>query len=165
MKKILFPLIGSALLSSSLYATQPSDPFMNDADFARVNQYINSLIESHFTTPSISNFNYPRTNIRDDSDKIVIEFDLAGVNKKDVKLTIDDKKILTLSGKKEEKKEKKDANYVRQEIFYGSFTKSIQLPQNVDENRLTTEFKNGILTITIAKKKIKKPKEKIIPIQ
>jgi HSP20 family molecular chaperone IbpA len=41
----------------------------------------------------------------------------------------------------------------------------IQLPENIDENKLETEFKDGILTVTIPKIEIKKPKAKIIPIK
>jgi len=163
MTKRLLSLIAASTLAVSASAFPAS--WENDPDFAKMNQYFNTLLESHLSTPAISNFNYPRTDIQDLSDKIVIKFDLAGVDKKDVKLTINDEKVLTISGEKRQEKEDKTKSYVRKEIFYGSFSKSIQLPENIDENKFETSFKDGILTVTIAKKPLKKPKTKIIPIK
>jgi HSP20 family protein len=163
MKKFLLSLMATSLLSLSASAFPSA--FANDPDLEKMNQYFNSLIESHLSTPALSNINYPRTDIEEEADKIIIKFDLAGVDKKNIKLMIDDKKMLTITGEKREEKEQKDKNFVRKEIFYGTFSKSIQLPQNIDESKLQTEFKNGILTVVIAKKPLKKPKAKIIPIK
>jgi HSP20 family protein len=164
MKKIFTSLLVASLLGGVANATvNTTDPY--DADFAKMNQYFNSLIESHLNASALNNINYPRTNIQDTKDKIIIAFDLAGVPKENIKLSINDDKILTLEGEKKESKEDKSKNYVKKEIFYGSFKKMIQLPENINEDKLTTEFKNGILTVTIPKKEIKKPKAKIIPIK
>jgi len=163
MRKLLLSMMATSLLSLSA-ATFPSS-WTNDPALAQMNQYFNQLIESHLSTPALSNINYPRTDIQESADKIVIKFDLAGVDKNDIKLMIDDKKVLTIQGEKREQKEEKGENYLRKEIFYGSFSKSIQLPQNIDESQLQTEFKNGILTVSIAKKPVKNPKAKIIPIK
>jgi HSP20 family protein len=163
MKKFLLPLLTASVVS--LHAATVSTPFMNDPDFQKLNEYFNALVESHLATPEISNINYPRTDIENHADKIVIKFDLAGVDKKDIKLMIDDKKILTIRGERKEEKEQKGKTFVRKEIFVGTFEKSIQLPQNIDENKLDTQFENGILTVTIAKKPEEKSKAKIIPIK
>ncbi|MBA1432550.1 MAG: Hsp20/alpha crystallin family protein [Epsilonproteobacteria bacterium] len=50
-------------------------------------------------------------------------------------------------------------------MFYGSFQKAIQLPENIDESKLSTKFENGILIVTIPKTEVKKPKVKVIPIK
>ena len=164
MKKFLTSLLAASLLGGTLSAANNiTDPY--DADFAKMNQYFNSLIESHLNAAALNNINYPRTNIQDTKDKIVIAFDLAGVNKENIKLSINDDKILTLEGEKKESKEEKSKDFVKKEIFYGSFKKMIQLPENINEDKLSTEFKNGILTITIPKTEVKKPKAKIIPIK
>ncbi|MEO1938852.1 MAG: Hsp20/alpha crystallin family protein [Sulfurimonas sp.] len=163
MKKTLLALMATSLLT--LNAANISAPFANDPDFERINQYFNTLIESHLATPAISNINYPRTDIENLADKIIIKFDLAGVEKNNIQLTINDKKVLTIRGEKKEQKEEKGKTFVRKEIFYGTFEKSIQLPQNIDENKFDTKFENGILTVTIAKKPVKKPNTKIIPIK
>jgi len=164
MKKIVTSLLLATLLGTAANAFESvTDPY--NADFAKMNQYINSLIESHLTSSKLNNIGYPRTDIVDAKKQIVIKFDLAGVDKNNIKLSISDDKILTLQGEKKESKEEKSKDYVKKEIFYGSFQKSIQLPENIDEEKLTTQFKNGILTITIPKIEIKKPKAKVIPIK
>jgi len=164
MKKIATSLVLAALLGTAASAANNvTDPY--NADFARMNQYFNSLIESHLTSSKLNNIGYPRMDISDSTKEIVIKFDLAGVNKENIKLSISNDKILTLKGEKKSSKEDKSKDYVKKEIFYGSFEKAIQLPENIDESKLTTKFDNGILTITIPKTEIKKPKAKVIPIK
>ena len=164
MKKIVTSLLLATLLGTTANAfSNVADPY--DADIAKMNQYFNSLIESHLTSAKLSNIGYPRTDIADSQKEIVIKFDLAGVDKENIKLSISDDKILTLQGEKKESKEEKSKEYVKKEIFYGSFQKAIQLPENIDESKLSTKFENGILTVTIPKTEIKKPKAKIIPIK
>ncbi|HIP15071.1 MAG TPA: Hsp20/alpha crystallin family protein [Sulfurimonas autotrophica] len=165
MKKMITTVFLSSLLAGSLFATDIGAISLYDADFARMNQYFNSLIESHLNSSVLNNFSYPRTDIKDEKDKIVLQFDLAGVDKKNITLSIDENKILTLAGEKRESQEEKSKNYVKKEIFYGKFKKVIQLPENIDENRLQTKFENGILTLTIPKTEVKKPKVKLIPIK
>ncbi|MEN4045866.1 MULTISPECIES: Hsp20/alpha crystallin family protein [Sulfurimonas] len=164
MKKLVSSLLLSSLLTGSAFASMDAmNPY--DADFARMNQYFNSLIESHLSSSALNNFSYPRTDIQDAKDKIVLKFDLAGVDKKNIKLSIDDNKILTVKGEKKESKEEKSKDFVKKEIFYGEFQKSIQLPENIDESKLATKFENGILTVTIPKTEVKKPKARLIPIK
>jgi HSP20 family protein len=155
------------VLATSIYANSttvaPVQSF--DAEFDRMNDYFNTIIESHLNKSAISNIGYPRTNIKDLADKYIYEFDLAGIDKKDIKLTIDDNNILTLEGQKQESSNEKSDRYVTQEIFYGSFKKMIKLPENIEADKLSTNYNNGILTLTIPKKELKKPKAKVIPIQ
>jgi HSP20 family molecular chaperone IbpA len=164
MKKIMttMALLGALTLPLSA-AELVGTPY--DAEFAKMNQYFNSLIESHFSNAKLSNFNYPRVDIQDNNKSYIIKFDLAGVSKNDIKLSIDEHNILKLEGKKEEKIENKKENFIKKEIFYGSFERMIQLPENIDQSKLSTAFEDGILTVTIPKVEIKKPKAKIIPIK
>ncbi|ADN08291.1 Hsp20/alpha crystallin family protein [Sulfurimonas autotrophica] len=165
MKKILSSVLLSSLLAGSAFAVSVNEMNPYDADFAKMNQYFSSLLESHLSASALNNFSYPRTDIQDLKDTIILKFDLAGVEKKNIKLSIDDNKILTLEGEKKESKEQKSKEFVKKEIFYGSFKKAIQLPENIDENKLQTKFENGILTVTIPKTEIKKQKAKLIPIK
>jgi len=165
MKKILNSLVLSSLLAGSAFAATTDDMNLYNANFAKMNQYFNSLIESHLSSAALNNFSYPRTDIQDAKDKIVLKFDLAGVKKENIKLSIDNNKVLILEGEKKESKEQKSKEFVKKEIFSGSFKKMVQLPKNIDENRLETKFENGILTVTVPKIEIKKPKAKIIPIK
>ena len=164
MKNIVTSLLLATLLGTAANAaSNTTNPY--DADFTQMNKYFNSLIESHLTSAKLNNIGYPRMDISDSAKEIVIKFDLAGVNKENIKLSISDDKILTLRGEKRASKEDKSKDYVKKEIFYGSFEKAIQLPENIDESKLSTKFDNGILTVSIPKTEIKKPKAKIIPIK
>jgi len=167
LKKILLPLSLVALLQISAHADalQQKNPY---DDFEKLNQYFNSLVASQFNKlqlGQISNIAYPRVDIKNNKKFYIVQFDLAGVNKKDIKLSIDDHNILTLEGKKEEHKEDKSQNYLKKEIFVGTFKRMIQLPDDIEQNKLSTEFKNGILTLTIPKKEVKQPKSRLIPIK
>ncbi|MBD3797395.1 MAG: Hsp20 family protein [Campylobacterales bacterium] len=166
MKPFIQVLVFSPLLATVVFAGPifMNDPF--DKEIEKMQKHLNSMIDIHMSAPAIANYNYPRTNIQDKTDEIIIEFDLAGVDKKDINLSIDDRNVLNLTGKKEQKVEEKDkdGNYIRKEIFYGSFQKSIQLPEDIVTQKLETKYDNGILHIMIPKKPVKKPKVKVIPI-
>ncbi len=74
--------------------------------------------------------------------------------------------MLTISGKKEKETENKDElNILRSEIYHGSFNRSFQLSEDYDSENIKAEFENGILSITIGKKKVEEPKERVIEIK
>jgi HSP20 family protein len=164
MKKYFSSLVLASLLTTALSAETLVTP--NPADeFAKMNQYFNTLIDTHFTNARFNNFNYPRMDITENEKEITLKFDLAGVPKENIKLTIDDNNILKVEGEKKEQKSQKTAQSVKKEIFYGSFQRVVQLPDAIEQDKLHTSFKDGILTVTVPKKEIKKPKAKVIPIQ
>jgi len=165
MNKLISSILASSLLVGALSANDIVIPLNYDTQFAKMNNYFNTMIEKHLNNAALSNMVYPRTNIKENESSYVYQFDLAGVPKKNIKLSINDNKVLTLEGEKKNFQENNSSGVLQQEIFYGSFKKSIKLPENIDENSLTTKFDNGILSVTIKKIKIKKPKAKIIPIK
>lgn len=101
---------------------------------------------------------YPKMNVFENKELYTFEYELVGINKKDIKVEITNQNILTVSGKKEEltKEEKKDM--IRQERFYGSFSRSISLPDDINKDKIKITYKEGILKIVISKdtKKIDK---------
>ena len=72
---------------------------------------------------------------------------LAGVDPKDVQLSVQGNNLM-VSGEQKASEEKKEANYQYQEFSYGRFERSITLPEGVDTEKLTAEYKNGVLEIT-----------------
>ncbi len=164
MKKYLNTLLLASLLTTAVSAEDILTP--NPADeFAKMNQYFNSIMQEHFNNAKLNNLNYPRMDLQESPQKITLKFDLAGVPKKNIKLTIDENNILTLEGQKKEEKNETSGKSVKREIFFGSFKRIVQLPETIEQDKLQTNYKNGILTISIPKKEIKKPKAKVIPIQ
>ncbi len=84
--------------------------------------------------------------------------EVPGVTKDDLNLTIDNN-IVTISGKKEAKKEEEGANYYLLESSYGSFSRSLRLPGEVEEGGVEASFKDGILLLKMPQKKAPEAKK------
>ena len=163
MKHILSGILAATILSSTLAADIfVNSPYQEELD--RMDKYFNSLVKSHLNASTYSNIVYPRVNIQNKPEHYIYTFDLAGVDKKNIQLSIDDRNVLTLSGEKSESFEDKNTTYEKREIFFGSFKRMIQLPKDVDQSKVESKYDNGILTLTIGKVTPIKPKSKIIPI-
>ena len=93
----------------------------------------------------------PKLNISETDNKYFIEAELPGVKQSDLELKLDNN-ILVIKGKTEESKESKERNYFMRERYYGSFQRSLTLPNNINENDIIANFKDGILNIEITKK-------------
>lgn len=93
---------------------------------------------------------------------IVIESAIAGVDPDDLDINVTNDSV-TIKGKRKRFNEKEERNYLYQECFWGRFSRSIILPQEIDPDRATVHFKNGVLKIKLPKlnrKKVKKLKVK-----
>ena len=82
-----------------------------------------------------------------DEKKYHLSIALAGVDPKDVQLSVQGNN-LTVSGEQKASEEKKEANYQYQQFSYGRFERTVALPEGVDTEKLTAEYKNGVLEIT-----------------
>lgn len=99
------------------------------------------------------------------SDKeYTVTVEIPGVNKKDVKLEIANDTLI-ISGEKKQEKEEKDRNYYRVERSYGSFRRVLSLPEDVDQNSIKANYKNGVLTVSMSRKELPKPDVKQIGIK
>ncbi|MGA9408798.1 MAG: Hsp20/alpha crystallin family protein [Bacteroidota bacterium] len=101
---------------------------------------------------------YPSVNIAEDNNGVQIIAEIPGVPKDDVKLQLHEG-TLTISGERKAPAEVKDSALLRGEIRYGSFSRTIQLPENVDAEKVTAEYTNGVLRVTLPKHEASKPKE------
>ena len=106
----------------------------------------------------------PALDIYQDKNNLYVEIPLVGINPKNIEISIDDN-ILTIQGKKEEKKEVKEKDYLRKEIKKGSFRRVVKLPTEVKGNRATAESAGGMLKIVIPKADKTIPQSKKIPIK
>ncbi len=100
----------------------------------------------------------PLTDISEDTDNFKIKLDLPGINKSDVKIAFSDSQ-LTISGERKQEKETKDSKFHRVERAYGKYYRSFTLPQQIQEDKIEAEFRDGQLIITIPKAEEAKPKE------
>ena len=104
----------------------------------------------------------PSVDISETKDEIVVKTEVPGMNKDDIKITLQDN-VLTLRGERKQEKEEKDTNFHRMERCYGSFTRSFNLPTVVQADKIKASYKDGILNITLPKAEEVKPKQ--IPIE
>lgn len=100
----------------------------------------------------------PAVEMRESKDSIVVIADLPGVAKEDIDVSVHGDQ-LTVKGEKKQEKEDKDKGYVRTERFYGSFTRSVTLPCEVDASRVDASYKDGVLKLVLPKKEEAKPKQ------
>lgn len=103
----------------------------------------------------------PSVDVSETKDNVIINAEIPGMNKEDVKVSVQDN-VLTLSGERRQEKEEKNANYHRIERSDGSFSRSFTLPTPVQPDKVKATYKDGILKITLPKTEEVKPKE--IPI-
>ncbi|HMA16647.1 MAG: Hsp20/alpha crystallin family protein [Bacteroidota bacterium] len=90
--------------------------------------------------------------------------ELPGLSEKDVEVTFADN-TLTISGEKKEEKEVKEENYHRRERSFGSFRRAFTLPAEVDEEKISASFKDGVMTIDLPKSQQAQKKAKKITIE
>lgn len=108
----------------------------------------------------------PAVNVVEDGSSFKVEAELAGMDPKNVEVEVAGGCLTVKGERKEEKKEEKDGgSYLRQEISYGSFTRTIALPDTADSDKAKASFKNGILTVTVPKKPEAQQKPKKIEIK
>jgi HSP20 family protein len=82
-----------------------------------------------------------------EGDKMVVRADLPGIDPKNVEITVTGD-LLTIKGSREERREEKERNFVVKEVSYGSFERSITLPQGVKAEDIKASYKDGVLELT-----------------
>ena len=88
---------------------------------------------------------------------LVLKAELPGMTREDIEVTVENS-TLVLKGEKKFEKEVKEENYRRIERTYGTFHRSFTLPTTVDASKVTAEYKNGVLSVTLPFKEEAKPR-------
>ncbi len=88
--------------------------------------------------------------VYDDGDNIVVQSTVAGVDEDELEINIT-RESVTIKGERKKSQKVEDKNYFYQELFWGSFSRSIILPQEVDPDESTASLKNGVLTVKMPK--------------
>jgi len=92
----------------------------------------------------------PTVDITETDSAYLIKGEIPGVNKEDVKVTIEDG-MITMRGERKQEKEEKNKKFHRIERSYGSFLRSFRVPDDVDEAAVKAEFKDGMINVTLPK--------------
>lgn len=116
----------------------------------RMSDIFDDLFEKNLSNRFWDQGNAPATNIIETEQEFRLEIAAPGFSKEDFKITLD-KNILTVSSEKET--EQKDENYTRYEFSYGKFSRSFALPKSIDIEHISAGGENGILRISLPKKK------------
>jgi HSP20 family protein len=101
---------------------------------------------------------YPTVDIYDNDENIIITAELPGIDKKDIVIDVKDD-VLTLKGERSFDHEIKEEKYYCRERTFGKFERVFRLPADVDPEKISADYKDGILKIDIPKSEEKKPKQ------
>lgn len=107
---------------------------------------------------------FPKMDVWEDDKHLYFEAEIPGMSKKDIKISLEDN-ILTIKGERNQEKESKNKNYIRQERTYGSFQRSFTLPSEVNPDKIDARFDDGVLKISIEKTNVKPANQKLIEIK
>ena len=100
----------------------------------------------------------PRVDIYEDEDAIVLKAELPGVEKDNIVVDVEGR-VLTLKGKRLSDNEVKEESYYRRERTFGSFERRFNLPDHVEPEKITADYKDGILKLGIPKPEENKPRQ------
>ncbi|GDX63338.1 hypothetical protein LBMAG35_01760 [Chlorobiota bacterium] len=107
--------------------------------------------------PDISDFS-PKVDIAHEEKAITLLIEIPGVNKEDVKISINEDRVLTISGEKKQHQTIDQQAFLRTERRFGSFTRSFKLTDLIDKQGIQAEFNNGVLSVTLPKIEHEQPK-------
>ncbi len=126
---------------------------------------INHLFQDFFGNNDLTKFEQnfeqmPAIDVIENEKDFKIKAELAGMDPENVDVSVSDG-YLTIKGERKEETEEKDDNYLRQEMSYGSFQRTVSLPETANVDKADATFKNGILNVSIPKKAeaVHKPKK------
>ncbi|KAJ1375738.1 HSP20-like chaperone [Sesbania bispinosa] len=137
------------------------DPFSLDVwDPFKDFPFPNSLSTSQENSAFVST----RVDWKETPEAHVFKVDLPGLKKEEVKVEIEDDRVLQISGERSVEKEDKSDTWHRMERSSGKFLRRFRLSENAKMDQVKASMENGVLTVTVPKEEIKKPDVKTIEI-
>jgi HSP20 family protein len=117
---------------------------------------MDSLFDNFFSGYDIEPFTgrfgafSPNIDVKESDRELTVSAELPGMDEKNIEVSLN-RDSLTIKGEKKEEKEDKGKDYYRMERSYGSFSRTIPLPTEVDQDKVKAEFKKGVLTVIVPK--------------
>ncbi|KAK8295999.1 hypothetical protein V6Z12_D05G097400 [Gossypium hirsutum] len=115
-------------------------------------------------TPETSAFVNIRIDWKETPEAHVFKADVPGLKKEEVKVEVEDDRVLQISGERNIEKEDKNDTWHRVERSSGKFMRRFRLPENAKMDQIKASMENGVLTVTVPKLEVKKPDVKAIDI-
>lgn len=103
----------------------------------------------------------PRVDVKETEKAFEVHVALPGIKKEEISIEIE-KSVLSISGERKLKNENKDDKYHMVENFYGKFSRSFTLPENVDASKIAASYNDGILAVEIPKAEVKQNKTNVV---
>ena len=113
--------------------------------------------DDFFAVLSNSASSMPAVNIREDDKNYVLDLAVPGIDKKDLKIDINEDVLTISSETKTESEESKDG-YKRKEFSYSEFCRSFYIPENVNREKIEANYKDGVLSVSLPKQEEEKNK-------
>jgi HSP20 family protein len=139
-------------------------PFAQDLsrDLTDIQMQMNRLLDNFVGQPTSSGMGEqvwaPAADMYETKNEIVIVAELPGLSEKDIHLSITGD-LLTIQGERQRGGEAKDASHYRRERWFGKFERTFSLPMPVDSGQVKATYRDGVLTVKLAKVEEIKPKE------
>jgi HSP20 family protein len=130
------------------------DPFR---EFNTFNERLGTFLGRGWDSPLSTTAWNPSVDIFENDNEVVFKAELPGMNVNDIEVKLENN-ILLLKGERRFERETDEKNYHRIEREYGTFSRSFALPAAVNGEKVTAEYKDGVLKVTLPKKEEIKPK-------
>ena len=133
-----------------------------------VQNEINRLFSSFFDTPTHNGAGQlrrwvPATDLVETDTEYVLRADLPGLSQEDVSIELDDN-VLRISGERRAEHEQREEGFYRLERAFGSFSRSLTLPEGVDADAIRAGFADGVLEVKVPKPEQRKPRKVAITV-
>ncbi len=126
----------------------------NPLGLLNVDRFFDDMLDSSFFGPSLA---LPAVDVRETEEAYLMDIDLPGLTEKDVEVKLDNS-LLTISSRTEDKKEQKKDGYILKERRASEFRRSFVLPDEVDREKISANFTNGVLSLSFPKVPAAKPR-------
>jgi HSP20 family protein len=118
---------------------------------------INTWFDTDFFTRPLKKNWAPALDIQENKGTYLVKADIPGLKKEDIHLELRDG-YLTLAGERKYEHNEKEVNYRRIERTYGTFQRSLKVPEGLTEKDIKANYRDGVLEVTIPTPKVEKPK-------
>lgn len=153
--------------TESLDLFRPSlrmDPFREMEDLMRnMQRTIPGWLAKNEESMTLADWT-PSVDIGENDKEYVVKAELPEVKKEDIKVNVDDG-TLCISGERNVEKEEKGTKYHRVERAFGRFERTFALPEDTESDKITSEYKDGILRVHLPKNPNAKPSAHVVPVE
>ncbi|XVE79591.1 hypothetical protein DITRI_Ditri14bG0071000 [Diplodiscus trichospermus] len=154
-------------LIPSIFGGRPSnvfDPFSLDVWDPFDGFFSSALANVPSSAREVSSFVNARVDWKETPEAHIFKADLPGLKKEEVKVEVEEGRILQISGERSKEQEEKNDKWHRFERSSGKFLRRFRLPENAKMDQVKASMENGELTVTVPKEEAKKPEVKSIEI-